>query len=255
MGTPSTIDALRAYRRRDFNAAAELFRNTVEANPLDASAWKGLACAHARTERWDDALAAAGVLVEQLPEDPRAWSLYVRCSLRAERVDLALPAMQRIAHLKPQCAAAHYTLGVLFYEADRVREAGEALGRAVALQPEYADAHFLLGLVHLHRGDASSAANQLRLLRPLNAQLADQLQRAIAPHRQSLIIGATIVVLTLWLSAGKMYVPPKYGMAWQIGGFVLFMLAFVAYRAFQHQAHPEGLPPSGYWGENEKDQR
>ena len=236
----SIQNALQSYRNKDFVSAAAHFESAVNADPNNVLAWKGLTIAKAKCKDLEAAQIAADSWARLLPEEPRAWRIVGGIAFEEDRLDQALSAFQRVAYLRPSKPRAHYAVAVCLYHMDRHREAGESLGRAVGLKPDFAEGHYLLGLVHLSLDDASSAGHQVAVLRKLDPELAESLQRAVAPHRQSAIMLGTIIVISLWLGAGKWFVPRELAQAWQIGGFALFGIAFLAYRHFHKQAHPDG---------------
>ena len=76
-------------------------------------------------------------------------------------------------------------LGRAYYGTGSYRQAVKAFEAAIRLKPDFASAHYGLGLSYLEVGDKRSAEKEERVLRKLNARLADRLSgMLIAPAVQ-----------------------------------------------------------------------
>lgn len=107
-------DGFRAYRRKEWAAAAASYRQAVEQNPGFAEGYYHLGLSHRR-------LGSA---------------------------DQARQALQAAVRLKPGMTEAHYMLAAVYREAERNELARDHLIKLLAADPHYADAHFLIGLVY-----------------------------------------------------------------------------------------------------------
>jgi len=107
-------DGFRAYRRKEWAAAAASYRQAVEQNPGFAEGYYHLGLSHRRLGD----------------------------------VDQARQALQNAVRLKPGMIEAHYMLAAVYREAERNELARDHLVKLLAADPHYADAHFLIGLVY-----------------------------------------------------------------------------------------------------------
>jgi Flp pilus assembly protein TadD len=91
----------------------------------------------------------------------------------------AADALKQAAVIEPSNAAAHFNLGLALYNGGRYSEAIEAYKAVVKLRPQLAVAHYNLGLSYIAINDKQSARKQYEILKPLNAEMANELQQAI----------------------------------------------------------------------------
>ena len=91
----------------------------------------------------------------------------------------AADALKQAAAIEPNNAAAHFNLGLALFNGGRYSEAIEAYKAVVKLRPQLAVAHYTLGLSYVAVNDKASARAQYEILKPLNANMADELQKAI----------------------------------------------------------------------------
>jgi len=72
-------------------------------------------------------------------------------------------------------ADAHYNLGVAYVNLGRHQEAIDAYKQAIRITPDDAGAHSLLGVAYVTIGDKGSALEEYKILKTLDAELANKL--------------------------------------------------------------------------------
>jgi len=87
----------------------------------------------------------------------------------------AVGAYMKAVKAAPDFTDAYFSLGMTYGRLGKYREAVDALKEAVRLEPDYADAHYNLGVAYLFIKDKGSAVERYKILKPLNAALADKL--------------------------------------------------------------------------------
>jgi len=186
--------AFEQYRRGDYAAAVELFREALEENPGMADAWEYLADSLLELRRLEEARDAFARAFEATGGDPRlalagaevavrlgeldeARALLEHAAARGEgdaelerRLALAYAGRGRgreaVALLTPRAEAGEVpaleTLARVLAELGDVRGAQGVAGRLLAGDPENATAHEALGLAALHGGDFAAAEEHSR---------------------------------------------------------------------------------------------
>lgn len=139
-----------AYGKLGDNAtAATYFQKAVKVNPRYAPAYAGLGTAYGFLGRPGDAIAA----------------------------------LRKAASLEPNDPLTRSQLGTKLGKAGRYKEAIAELTEAIRLNPDFPDAHFALGLAYLGQHNRAAAAQEVRALSRLDAQLAEQLQALLNSTR------------------------------------------------------------------------
>ena len=90
-----------------------------------------------------------------------------------------MAAFQETIKLKPDWPAAQNNLGVAYMNLGKWKQAISPLKEAVRLKPDYQGAHYNLGVAFLQAGDKKSAAEEYKILRPLNLNNANLLYTMI----------------------------------------------------------------------------
>ena len=126
--------------------AADEYKEAVRLKPDDAKAHFGLGEAYGSLHRYQDA-------ADEYKEAVR---------------------------LKPDDAKAHYMLGGPI-ALDNFQEAVGAFKEAIRLKPDDAFAHWELGLTYLDLGDRGAALEEYRILKDLDAFLAEFLFKRLHP--------------------------------------------------------------------------
>ena len=93
----------------------------------------------------------------------------------------AIEAYKQVIRINPDNAYAHYNLGVAYANLGRYSEEIEAYKQAICFNSDYAYAHYGLGLAYLKIGDTGSALQEYKILKGLDAELANRLFNLIYP--------------------------------------------------------------------------
>ncbi|TFG50228.1 MAG: tetratricopeptide repeat protein [Candidatus Brocadiia bacterium] len=94
------------------------------------------------------------------------------------RYQEAIEAFKQVIRIKPD-AIAYNNLGVAYGKSGRYQEAIEAYKQAIKLKQDFADAHFGLGLAYLKSSDKTSALQEYKILKTLDAAMAEKLLNMI----------------------------------------------------------------------------
>ncbi|MBW3543669.1 MAG: tetratricopeptide repeat protein, partial [Planctomycetes bacterium] len=147
--------ALEAHQRGDLDAAECRYRNILERDPHQPDALHLLGVTELQRQRHD---AAAQLIRRAISANPQAAAFYsnLAAALQAQgRLDEAAEALEQAVGIEPDFADAWLNLGLVHSAAGRWVEGVRALRRAVELRPEsneirlrFADAQFELGLIH-----------------------------------------------------------------------------------------------------------
>ncbi len=193
--------------------AVTAYRQAVEADPRDPAAHFHLANYYGRIGRAEDALAAyrqaiainpqfeaahfnLGLLLVQEgrfeegrtqfltvtrlnPEAAPAFFNAGIASARMGRFEEALGALQEVVRLQPEYAPGWFAIGEAFGGLGRTREKIGAYREAIRVDPDYAPAHHGIGAAHAVAGNTGAALEEYKILRKLDAELAQNLFKQI----------------------------------------------------------------------------
>lgn len=127
--------------------------------------------------RYAEALEAFRQALRLRPNDVATYSnlasMYNNMGRHAEAAEAARQAIR----LKPDLPNPRRHLGYAYLKMGRYAEAIASLKEAIRLDPAYAEAHHNLGLAYLASHNRSAALKHYRILRSLNPDLANQLER------------------------------------------------------------------------------
>ena len=174
-----------------YKEAVDSLTQAVAVNPDDAIAYTKLGLAYSALGEHKPAIAAykQAIKLNRAFVDADAYFrlgiAYLAQSDYAAAID---PLKQALYGVKarqledrtksiagPSEAEIHDALGRAYYGTGSYRQAVTAFETAVRLKPNFASAHYGLGLSYLEVGDKRAAEKQEKLLRKLNARLADRL--------------------------------------------------------------------------------
>jgi len=100
---------------------------------------------------------------------------YNRCSHQLCKTRLRFQMDVASALTEAATPIAHSALGDAYFRLKRYDEAIAAFKEAIRIKPDYAKAYYDLGVTYLQLGDKGSAMEQYKILKNLNADLANQL--------------------------------------------------------------------------------
>lgn len=173
-----------------FPEAAEVLQQALKFDPDNAEIYNNLAYTYAHAERYPEAIDASRHAIALLGQTGSAYrqGLQNRTEVLSnayknlgnsyngmKNYGEAADALKKAAEIEPTNAAAQFNLGLALYNAKRYSEAIEAYKEVVKLRPQLAAAHYNLGLTFVAINDQTSARQELEILRPLDAKLANAL--------------------------------------------------------------------------------
>jgi tetratricopeptide (TPR) repeat protein len=155
--------------------AIEAYKQAIRIEPDDAGAHFGLGLAYLELDRYQDAIEAYTLALRIKPDDANA-----HCSLGVAYGELgryqdAIEAYKQALRIEPDDVNAHFSLGVAYGELGRYQEEIESCKQAIRIKPDYAVAHYLLGWAYLRTGAKGSALEEYKILKTLDAELANEL--------------------------------------------------------------------------------
>jgi tetratricopeptide (TPR) repeat protein len=174
--------------------ATETFKQALQYDPDNAEVYNNMAFTLVHAERYPEAVEAGQQAIALLGQTGQAFKqgLQNRNEVLSHayknvgnayngmrKYNEAADALKQAAKIEPNNAAAHFNLGLALYNGRRYSEAIEAYKAVVKLRPQLAAAHYNLGLTYVAINDKESARRQYNILKPLNANMANQLQTVI----------------------------------------------------------------------------
>ncbi|MBW1779458.1 MAG: tetratricopeptide repeat protein [Deltaproteobacteria bacterium] len=160
-------------KENDFSGAEEAFRRTVEIDPDNDKAWKGLGLARFKQDNYLGAEEAFERTVELNPNNSMAWwSGLGLTRLKQGNFSGAEKALKRAVELDPNSAVDWRLLGLTRLNQDEYSGAEKAYKRALGLDPNDAEAWDNLGFTRGNQGNhsgAEEAFQQVVKLEPKNA--------------------------------------------------------------------------------------
>ena len=167
----------------DYGDAIDALSRAVELRPDYVEALTLLAFVYNTIERYEEAIPFCRQALKYQARNPEAYHGLGWAYGGLHRFRDGIAAYKTEMEIRPYYAGAHYGLGVMYASISNFAGAIRELGQAVEINPYLAVAHSHLGMVYVATRDRASAERELTALRPLDTELARQLEDAI---RQSL---------------------------------------------------------------------
>jgi Flp pilus assembly protein TadD len=143
--------ARREFAARQYDSAAEKFKQVLLVDEKNVPALGGLAISELERNRLEEAEKAVRKALEIAPDNASVLSTLGQIKFRQQQYDAAYDALSRAAALDPKNAEVQNLLGVTLSQKGLRGPAENALRRAIQLQPGYGSAHYNLALVYLHQ--------------------------------------------------------------------------------------------------------
>ncbi|HKV40186.1 MAG TPA: TonB family protein, partial [Blastocatellia bacterium] len=164
---------------KDYDSAIEALNRAVGLRPDYLEALGLLAFAYNLSGRYQDAIPVCMQALNLEPRNPDAYHGLGWAFGGLHRFRDAIEAYRAELDIRPYYAGAHYGLGVMYASLGALTWASKELGQAVEIDPYLAIAHSHLGLVYVAMRDNAAAQKELVALRPLDAELAAELEEVI----------------------------------------------------------------------------
>ena len=132
--------AIAAFQQGESEAAVELLRKVIEANPESAIAANDLGSMLAQMGRTSEAILSFRSAIELAPEYPEAHNNLGNLYQMTGNLEGAVASYQTALRLRPEYAEAYRNLASSLRRLGRSEEATAALAKAVSINPGYFDA-------------------------------------------------------------------------------------------------------------------
>jgi protein O-GlcNAc transferase len=136
--------AIAAFQRGELEAAVDLLRRAIEANPVSAVVANDLGSLLAQMGRITEAIPAFRRAIELAPAYPEAHNNLANIYLMTGNLDEAVASYLTALRLSPEYAEAYRNLASALARLGRIEEAAAALAKAVSINPSYIEAVALL---------------------------------------------------------------------------------------------------------------
>jgi Flp pilus assembly protein TadD len=158
-----------------YNEAIEACKQAIRIRSDDAKAHYNLGIVYDELGRRQEAIEAFEQTIRIKPDYVEAHNNLGVAYSSLGRYQDAIEAYKQAIKIKPDYAEAHNNLGVTYSKLGGDKKAMEAFKQAVEIKPDYAEAHNNLGIAYLAKGDRSSALEEYKILKTLDAELANKL--------------------------------------------------------------------------------
>ena len=175
--------ALEQYRAGDYRRAEHLYRNVLQLEPENATAWFMLAHLSRQGGRNGDAADYYARVLRLKPDWVEALNNRGNALTELGRFDEAIASYRTALRHRPDYFEAHNGLGVALLKERNFAEAAKSYQEAIRLQPSYAAAHLNLGTALKEMGKFNEAVDCCRRaisLQPGMAMAHNNLGTALA---------------------------------------------------------------------------
>lgn len=156
-----------------------LFEHTLKVTDENYVACNNLGMALMEQKKFDEAIELFHRALEVRPDLAEAYNNLGIAYGNIGRYDKAIEAYKQAIGIEPDYAEAYYNLGITCVSFGRSQDAAEAFKHAVKIKPDYADAHYNLCVAYLMTDNKNAAMEEYKILKTLDAELADQLSELI----------------------------------------------------------------------------
>ncbi len=158
-----------------YQDAVEAFNQAIRIKPDYANAHNILGVAYASLGRLQDAIETFRQAIRIKPDDADAHCNLGNAYGKLDCYQDAIEAYKQAIRIKPNYAEAHFNLGNAYDKLSRYQDAIEAYKQAIRIKPDYAKAHCNLGVAYLGTGDKGSALEEYKILKTMDAGMANKL--------------------------------------------------------------------------------
>jgi tetratricopeptide (TPR) repeat protein len=178
-------------RANRYPEATEALKQALQYDAHNAEIYNNLGFAYVHAERFSEGVMASQQAITLLGQSGESYKLELQNRNEVlsnayknlgnaysglKQYNDAAAALKHATEIEPNNAAAHFNLGLALYNGGRYSEAIEAYKAVIKLRPGLAGAHYNLGLTYVEINDKEGARREYELLKPLNANMAAQLQ-------------------------------------------------------------------------------
>ena len=164
-----------------YSEAIEAYKQAIRIDPDYAKAFYSLGWAYSELGLYSEAIETYKQAIRINPDYAAAYYNLGLAYAKLGRYSEAIEIYKQAIRIDPDDAAAHYNLGVAYGNLRRHSEEIKTYNQAIRINPKYINAHFNLGLAYLKIGDTGSALQEYKILKGLDAELANRLFNLIYP--------------------------------------------------------------------------
>jgi predicted O-linked N-acetylglucosamine transferase (SPINDLY family) len=150
--------AVQHHQDGRLQAAEQIYRQILAAEPNHADAWHLLGVIHAQTGKRELAVECISRALTAKPDWAEAQANLGNALREQGKADEAVRFLRRALQLKPNYADAHNNLGLALAAQGKLEEAVACYGRALELRPGYVEARSNLGAAFQAQGKLDEAA-------------------------------------------------------------------------------------------------
>ena len=158
-----------------YQEAIEACKQAIRIKPDNADAHNTLGIAYGNLGRYQEAIESFKQAIRIKPDNAVAHNNLGFAYRKLGRYQEEMESFKQAIRIKPDYAEAHYNLGLAYDSLGRCQDAIESCKQAIRIKPDYADAHYYLGLDYFIIGDKGSALEEYKILKTLDAELANKL--------------------------------------------------------------------------------
>ncbi len=153
----------------DDQKALELFKEAIEQNPKNVTAWNGLGSCQIGLNRPDAAIEAYKQAIKINPNDETTHYVLGNFYLKLGRYQEAIESYQQVIRINPDFEPAYFKLGLIFAQLGRLNEGKNAFETVIRLNPDSAPAYFNVAIAYTRLGryqDAIKAHQEVLRINP-----------------------------------------------------------------------------------------
>jgi len=158
-----------------YEDAIEAYKQAIRIKPDYADAHYNLGVAYGNLGLHEEAIESYRQAIRIKPDLADAHYNLGVAYLNLGRYQDEIEAYKQAIRIKPDFVEAHCNLGNAYGKLGRWQDAIEAFKQAIRIKPDLVGAHNNLGLSYLAAGDTASALEEYKILKTLDAEMANQL--------------------------------------------------------------------------------
>ncbi|MGI8734851.1 MAG: TonB family protein [Pyrinomonadaceae bacterium] len=179
-----------------YEEAVAALNEAVRVDPNDAKAYLKLAMSYSGMHKEKEAVAAFKLAAQIKPSavDAPAYYMWGGSYLALDKTSDAISAFKQALYIIraeaiglepktiqsfPSLEQVHNGLAIAYLNARRFGDSIKELKQVITLNPANAEAHYALGVAYVASGDRRAAENQIKILTPLSAELAQKISAAL----------------------------------------------------------------------------
>jgi tetratricopeptide (TPR) repeat protein len=158
-----------------YQEEVEAYKQAIRIKPNDAETYYNLGIAYGQLDRYQDAIEAYKQAIRIKPDDAMAHNNLGTTYGTLGRHQEEIEAYKQAIRIRPDFAGAYGNLGAAYGGLGRYQESIEACKQAIRIKPDNAESHYNLGITYLMVDDKGSSLEEYKILKTLDAEMANKL--------------------------------------------------------------------------------